>query len=147
MRGAAGLVSFLRTGSLGVLHTGVPYADILKLLGPAEACINDVNPVYRYSQIEIYVNGTTGVIWMVQLEPFNGMVKVPSPLEAGSYIDIPPNRAALVSFLDKWGIVHDIGEFHVTGQEELRIQESGVFVFYADDGQVTSLVAEGPLPR
>ena len=120
---------------------------MLKLLGPAEACINDVNPVYRYWQIEIYVNGATGAVWMVQLEPFNGMVRVPPSLESGSYIDIPPNRAALVGFLGKLGIVHEIGEFHVTGQEELRIREGRVFVFYADDGQVTSLVAEGPLPR
>jgi hypothetical protein len=93
VRGVDRLIAFLRTGSLGVLHTEVPYADILKLLGPTEAYINDVNPVYRYSQVEIYVNSTTGAVWMVQLEPFNGMVKAPSALEVGSYVDIPHNRA------------------------------------------------------
>jgi hypothetical protein len=42
-----------------------------------------------------------------------------------------------------WKIKYESGEFHVPGQEEIRIFGSGVFIFFFDDGTVSSLSMSG----
>ena len=137
----------METGELGPLRIGMPYGDVLKMLGPAPMSIDAPDPVHRYSQVEVYVDGLTDLVWMIQLEPWLGAVELPLELQLGRSLSVPADRAELVQLLEAWKITFEIGEHYVPGQEELKALDSAVIVHFSDDGELASLVKVGPLSR
>jgi hypothetical protein len=114
------------------------HGDVARLLGEPDARIDGPDPVYRYAGVEIYVSGETGLVWMLQMDPFQQRVMLPPGLGAGDFLRVPEDRAEITGCLGEWAVEYELGEFHVPGQEDLRVRESGVFVFF-DDGAVVSL--------
>jgi hypothetical protein len=141
------LETFIRTGGLGAVRVGVPYSVVLATLGPTDEYIEDADPVYRYGDLEVYVDGSTGLVWMIQLEPFQGKVQLVPALELGAHIDVPVERRRFEDFLAARHIDYRAGEFHVPGQEELLISDSGVRVLFLDDGCVSSIAVVGSIPE
>ena len=137
---------FMETGWLGPLHIGMPYRDMLEMLGPTHVLIDNPNPVYRYAQVEIYVDGHTDLVWMIQLEPLRGKLELPTGLGLERSLDVPASKDNLVRLLTEWGIGYEISEHHVPGQEELKTLAGGVMAYYFEDGELSSFVKAGTSP-
>jgi len=84
---------------------------------------------------------------MIQLEPFRARVRLAISLGVGEVLEVPSNRADLEAFLKRYGIHYETGEFHVPGQDEIKISDSGVRILFFEDGSISSLAAVGELPR
>lgn len=116
----------MQSGRLGALQLGVPYREVLNALGPADRWIEGDYPLYGYRSIEVMVDNRTGLVDSIQIEPFRGSAEVPETLCPVGRIDVPAGKEEFSSLLEEWGIEYEFGEFHVPGQEELMIRESGV---------------------
>jgi hypothetical protein len=140
------LEKFLRAGSIGSLQLGTAYSDAERLLGVADAVISDDDPVYKHAGIELYVDGGDNSIWMIQLDPFDGVLGLPVALGLGESIELPRDRGSFARYLRSLNISYRTGEYYVPQQEDLIISGSGVVVSFFADDSIASIVAIGVRP-
>ncbi|MGW2255198.1 hypothetical protein ACWCXH_34180 [Kitasatospora sp. NPDC001660] len=140
------LDAFLRTGQFGAVRVGVPWSGLRALLGEPDARIEGDNPVFKYADLEIYVAGRTGTIWMVQLESFDAVSRLPAVLGLAEALRLPADRDGFVQYLEAHDLAYRVGEFHVAGQEEIAVRDSGVMVFFHEDGSFSAMSVTDRLP-